>query len=103
VQVEIARESAFAWHNERELPIKGFLLFGGQRDYDVMPDGKRFVMVFSSQEKAGRTERPRINVVINWTEELKRLMRANSDCPVSSNDTELKFLAITRDKSASVY
>lgn len=71
VQVEIAGGSSFAWRNERELPIKGFLLFGGLRDYDVMPDGKRFVMVFPSRDEAGRAERPRINVVVNWIEELK--------------------------------
>jgi Tol biopolymer transport system component len=71
VQVEIVPGSAFAWQNERELPIKGFLLFGGQRDYDVMPDGKRFVMVFPPRNEAGDLERPRINVVVNWLEELK--------------------------------
>jgi serine/threonine-protein kinase len=71
VQVEIAEGSTFAWHTERELPIKGFLLFGGQRDYDVMPDGKRFVMVFPARDEAGETQRPRINVVVNWLEELK--------------------------------
>jgi Tol biopolymer transport system component len=72
VQVEIADGSTFAWRNERELPIKGFLLFGGQRDYDVMPDGKRFVMMFPARNEAGETQRPRINVVVNWLEELKR-------------------------------
>jgi serine/threonine-protein kinase len=71
VQVEIVPGSAFAWQNERELPIKGFLLFGGQRDYDVMPDGKRFVMVFPPRNEAGELARPRINVVVNWLEELK--------------------------------
>jgi Tol biopolymer transport system component len=72
VQVEIAGGSTFAWRNERELPIKGFLLFGGQRDYDVMPDGKRFVMVFPARDEPGEVQRPRINVVVNWLEELKR-------------------------------
>jgi serine/threonine-protein kinase len=75
VQVEIVPGSTFAWQNERELPIKGFLLFGGQRDYDVMPDGKRFVMVFPPRNEAGELERPRINVVVNWIEELKARVR----------------------------
>jgi serine/threonine-protein kinase len=75
VQVEIAQGSAFAWQNERELPLKGFLLFGGQRDYDVMPDGKRFVMVFPARDDAGEIQRPRINVVVNWLEELKARVR----------------------------
>jgi hypothetical protein len=71
VQVEIADGSTFAWRNERELPVKGFLMFGGLRDYDVMPDGKRFVMVFPARNESGEVERPRINVVVNWLEELK--------------------------------
>jgi serine/threonine-protein kinase len=75
VQVEIVPGSTFAWQNERELPIKGFLLFGGQRDYDVMPDGKRFVMVFPPRNEAGELARPRINVVVNWIEELKARVR----------------------------
>jgi serine/threonine-protein kinase len=75
VQVEIVPGSAFAWRNERELPIKGFLQFGGQRDYDVMPDGKRLVMVFPAPDKAGEIERPHINVVVNWLEELKARVR----------------------------
>ena len=40
-----------------------------QRNYDVMPDGKRFIMVRPAD--AGR---PRMHVVLNWFEELKRLV-----------------------------
>jgi hypothetical protein len=36
-------------------------------NYDVSPDGQRFVMV-KEESGAGR-----LNVVLNWTEELKRL------------------------------
>jgi serine/threonine-protein kinase len=41
----------------------------GVRPYDVMPDGKRFVMI--RQDSAG-TESPRLVVVQHWIEELKR-------------------------------
>jgi serine/threonine-protein kinase len=75
VQVEIARGAAFAWRNERELPIKGFLVVGGLRDYDVMADGKHFVMVFPARPETGEVPRPRINVVVNWIEELKASVR----------------------------
>jgi len=37
-------------------------------NYDVSPDGERFVMI---KEEAGSG---RLNVVLNWTEELKRLV-----------------------------
>ena len=41
-------------------------------DYDVSPDGQRFLMLKSvRQEQAESTQ---INVVLNWTEELKRLV-----------------------------
>ena len=39
-------------------------------NYDVSPDGKRFVMV------KDETGSGRLNVVLNWTEELKRLVPA---------------------------
>ena len=41
-----------------------------QRDYDPTPDGQRFLMV-----KRGEESLPtQINVVLNWAEELKRLV-----------------------------
>ena len=39
-------------------------------NYDVSPDGQRFLMVKpSEQDQAGPTQ---INVMLNWLEELKR-------------------------------
>jgi len=59
------------------------LLFQGSYDnrrnppvisnYDVTPDGQRFLMVRS----AGRSTPGQINVVLNWFEELKRLVPTN--------------------------
>jgi hypothetical protein len=40
------------------------------RSYDVTPDGERFLMARLPAERP----RPRVVVVINWSEELKRLM-----------------------------
>jgi len=41
-------------------------------EFDVSPDGERFLMLKSvTQEQAAPTQ---INVVLNWTEELKRLV-----------------------------
>ncbi len=46
------------------------------RQYDVSSDGQRFVMV---KESSDQGERPpdQINVVLNWFEELKRLVPTN--------------------------
>jgi serine/threonine-protein kinase len=43
----------------------------GYRDYDVTEDGQRFVMVQPLEPESALTQ---INVILNWTEELKRLV-----------------------------
>ena len=43
----------------------------GYRDYDVTEDGQRFVMVQPLEPESTLTQ---INVILNWTEELKRLV-----------------------------
>jgi Tol biopolymer transport system component len=77
VQTEIISGDRFAWRDERSLPFERFLVFGGVRDYDMLPDGQRFVMVFADDEDpAASAQRPRINLVLNWVEELKSRMPA---------------------------
>ncbi|MCZ6726671.1 MAG: hypothetical protein O7A98_04875 [Acidobacteria bacterium] len=44
--------------------------FLGVANYDVAPEGGRFVMVQPNQENSGPAQ---LKVVLNWTEELKRL------------------------------
>ena len=41
----------------------------GSTDFDISPDGERFVMVDDGQRGANS---PQINVVLNWLEELKQ-------------------------------
>jgi serine/threonine-protein kinase len=47
---------------------------GFDRDYDVTPDGKRFVVVGPADPNATDASRPRVRIVLNWFEELKRLV-----------------------------
>jgi Tol biopolymer transport system component/predicted Ser/Thr protein kinase len=62
---------------------KAKLLFEGQYlptpstfpDYDVSPDGQRFLMLKAVGQAQGLTQ---VNVVLNWTEELKRLVSAGA-------------------------
>jgi len=42
---------------------------GARADYDVTPDGERFLMIKDSYQQVTQ-----INVVLNWFEELKRLV-----------------------------
>jgi hypothetical protein len=44
---------------------------GGVANYDIAPDGTRFVMVEEPQELAD-TQFARIEVILNWLDELKR-------------------------------
>ena len=44
-----------------------------QRQWDVSPDGQRFV-VLGSLDTSGDQPRPRINFVLNWFEEIQRLV-----------------------------
>ena len=44
-----------------------------QRDYDVSPDGQKFLMVKASQQESPPTQ---LNVVLNWSDELRRLAPA---------------------------
>jgi Tol biopolymer transport system component len=76
-RVEIVAGERFAWRNERRLPFEGFLIFAGMRDYDVLPDG-RFVMLFPAESRAtGDAQRPRINLVLDWLEEVKTRVATN--------------------------
>jgi hypothetical protein len=49
----------------------------GASNYDVIPDGRGFVMI-RSRESASRTQQ--INVVLNWFAELERLVPTGEFC-----------------------
>jgi hypothetical protein len=57
--------------------------------YDVTPDGQRFIMsgsrVASNLIRDAAAARPKINVVLNWVEELKQRIPRN--CSRASHDT----------------
>jgi len=44
-------------------------------NYDISPDGQRFLMIKAAEEEEG--QQGQINVVVNWFEELKRLVPTN--------------------------
>jgi len=69
--VDIANQAGFAAGRPRKL-------FEGRygeppnpvtANYDVSPDGQRFLMTKESEQSSSATQ---INVVLNWFEELKR-------------------------------
>ena len=71
--VDIVTEPAFAFSNEQTLPVEGFNVVSGYRDYDMSPDGKQLLMVFpADQADSGEPAQSQINIVLNWFEELKQ-------------------------------
>ena len=73
--VEVTTEPTFAPGSPKALFEGQFYTSGdGNTNYDVAPDGQRFVMIKDSAEQQ---ESGQINVVLNWFEELKRLVPTN--------------------------
>ncbi len=69
--VDIVTQPDFAFSNEQTLPIEGFTVVGFYRDYDITPDGERWVMVFpADQAETGEPARPQINIVLNCYENI---------------------------------
>ena len=73
VVVDVGVDGGFTFGVERPLPIEEFSTTVGPRNFDVMPDGQRFLMTFlAEQTDAGESVRPRINIVENWFEEVRQ-------------------------------
>lgn len=74
--VRVTTQPTFSVSNAASL-ARGAFLEGGPnsiRSIDVLPDG-RFIAVVEAAQTGETTTAPRINVVLNWFEELKRLTR----------------------------
>jgi dipeptidyl aminopeptidase/acylaminoacyl peptidase len=57
----------------RPLRIEGFSTVPGIRNFDVTPDGQRFLMLFPAARTGdGDAVRPTVTIVENWFEELRR-------------------------------
>ncbi len=75
VAVPIEAGSAFAAGTPRPLSTGDYLAPTASRQYDVSPDGQRFLMIKAAPGEAAAP--PQLIVVQNWLEELKRLVPAN--------------------------
>jgi hypothetical protein len=71
-RVEVRSDGAFTFTNETTLPVPGLLAFNNYSNYDITPDGKRFLILIRANSTAA-TASPLIHIVQNWFEELKRL------------------------------
>jgi len=69
---EIQTQPEFAAGTPRLL-FEGDYFYWAGRSYDVSPDGQRFLMLQLADQGQGPTQ---INIVLNWFDELKRLVPA---------------------------
>ena len=69
--LEISTAQGITFKNPQTLPIQGALMAIGYRDFDITPDGERFVMIYPA-DAAGLQGAPaaRIDVVLNWQQEV---------------------------------
>ena len=70
--VDITTEPAFTSGTPKLLFEGEYTAFGPRAEYDVTPDGERFLMIKESEKQVTQ-----IQVVLNWFEELKRLVPMN--------------------------
>ena len=72
--VDVRTQPAFSFGRPMPIPIERAILGGNGRYFDVTPDGKQFLVVMPPDTQAGAARPPaeRINVVLNWFEELRQ-------------------------------
>jgi hypothetical protein len=71
--VTITTKPVPGFTSEKELTIQGFLPITNYREYDILPNGKEFVMVVPvMQQTAAPAPLNSIHVVLNWSSELQQ-------------------------------
>jgi hypothetical protein len=70
----VTTSGGFAISNPRSLQLPPALMFQGYRDFDVTRKGDKFVIIVPEEKaaRAGPAPRARIDVVLNWFEELRQ-------------------------------
>ncbi len=76
--VDVRTQPTFGAGKPVGLPIEAVFLSALARNYDITPDGKQFVVITPGASAASSpSSTQQINVVLNWHEELKRLVPTN--------------------------
>ena len=70
--VKVTTNPAFTKGNPVPLPVETSVPYA-YRHWDVTPDGQRFLILQSVEEEEAESI-TQINIVLNWFEELKRLV-----------------------------
>jgi Tol biopolymer transport system component len=72
VSVDVQTQPAFVIGKSTPLPIDNFIQIGGERGYDITPDGKQFLALFPPGQSQSGDASLQINTVLNWFEDLKQ-------------------------------
>ena len=67
--VSIKTEPTFTAGSPAIMFTRNYFITATNRQYDISPDGQRFLMIKAVEGSTGQ-----INVILNWFEELKRLV-----------------------------
>jgi serine/threonine-protein kinase len=73
--IDVSTTGEFTFRNPRSLQVPETLMYQNYRDYDVTRTGDKFVVLVPDQKEAKAktvVDAPRIDVVLNWIEELKQ-------------------------------
>jgi Tol biopolymer transport system component len=71
VVVDVKTSPSFSNGNPIPIPIEGSIHPQMQRNYDVTPDGKEFLVVVPARAASGARPSTQIDVVLNWFEEVR--------------------------------
>ncbi len=71
--VTITTKPVPSFGSETSVPMGDFLAFTNYRDYDIMPNGREFLILVPPQQAVSKDPiRLKVQVVFNWVEELKQ-------------------------------
>jgi hypothetical protein len=74
--IDVSTSGEFTFRNPRSVQLPEALMYQNFRDYDVTRNADRFVILVPEQQKDMKAkaapDAPRIDVVLNWIEELKQ-------------------------------
>jgi hypothetical protein len=72
--VTVKTQPTFTFSDPVALPIAQIVVGPtGTRNYDITPDGKRFIVILNAAQSQTETRSPlQIQIVLNWFEELKQ-------------------------------
>lgn len=73
-KISVSTNPSFTFTSEEAVPIGRFMSFGYYRSFDVTPDGDRFLVVLLPKQSELAAVQPRDDIVVNWFEELNRLV-----------------------------